>query len=303
MSNTTFSVDDEILVTVVTPVYNQASTLEETIESVLSQTYANIEYIIVNDGSTDNTQDILDSYSHTIKVISQENKGQSEALNRGWNESSGQYLTYLSADDVIYPDCIESLVSSIDRTAVVYYPDFDLIDVHSNKIRSAEVPDYNREDLLCGLVCQPGLAAIFCANAFRATCGWDTSYRFIPDFEFWTRMSSHGHFKHVRKPLGGFRIHETSGSVRDISVGASDEIVRFVDKFGYDNSNHKKRACFQSRLMSSRSHFQSHRIMKGVIRYFQAVCYNPIRAVMPANLKFVLSGLVRRIYYRLKARG
>ncbi|MDD7805844.1 MAG: glycosyltransferase [Endozoicomonas sp. (ex Botrylloides leachii)] len=291
----------DVLITVVTPVYNQAATLRETIDSVLAQTYRHIEYIVINDGSFDETESLLREYKDRIRIISQENRGQSAALNRAWNEASGDYLTYLSADDILYPDCIETLVEAIDGDAVVYYPDFDLIDVRSEKVRTERTPDYDIEDLTCGLICQPGLAALFRTDAYRAVGGWDSSYRFIPDFEFWTRMAFQGEFKRIPKVVGGFRIHDESGSVRSISSVASDEIIRFVDEFTrFPSISGKKRAIFQSRLMSARSHFQSRRLITGLQRYIQAFVSCPLAAIKPTNIKFVISGLVRRTYYRFK---
>lgn len=288
-------------VTIVTPVFNQASTLRETIESVLAQTYDNIQYIIVNDGSTDNTASVLQEYEGRVTIITQDNHGQSAALNLGWSEGKGDYLTYLSADDIMYPDCIGKLVSSIDDSAIVYYPDFDLIDADSRKIRTAKMSDYKEEELKFGLICQPGLVALFSAEVFRLTGGWDQSFRFIPDFEFWVRMAEFGQFRRIPEVLGGFRVHGNSESVREVSVQSSDEIVRFVDDYPYNReSSDFRKAYVQSRLMSSRSHFQSRRYWLGIQRFFQAIRSDPIRGLRPKSIQFVLSGAVRRTFYQFR---
>lgn len=296
-----FSGDSSIRVTIVTPVYNQASTLAETIESVLNQSYQNIEYIIVNDGSTDNTAEVLDAYSDRVRIITQNNAGQAAALNLAWGLASGEYFTYLSADDIIYPHCIETLVKSIDGQTLVYYPDYDLIDVQSCKIRTKVMPEYNLRDLICGLICQPGLVAIFRADVFRLTGGWDKTYQFIPDFEFWARVSNLGKFKRVPYSLGGFRIHDESGSVRSINLTASDEIIRFVDEFEYPSFNHCKRgASFKARLMSARSHLQSGRFYFGIIRYIESFKVDSRSAIKLTNIIFVLNGLFKSMYYRIR---
>jgi len=290
-----------VLITVVTPAYNHAATLRETIESVLAQTYPYIEYIVVNDGSYDETESLLHDYKDRIRIITQENSGQSAAMNRAWKEASGDYLTYVSADDILYPDYLEKLADEIGEGAVVYYPDFDIIDVRSKRIRTERRPDYDLEELTCGLVCQPGLAAVFRADAYRAVGGWDCSYRFIPDFEFWTRMAFQGNFKRIPIVAGGFRVHDESGSVRSISPSASDEIIRFVDEFtSFPSTSAKKRAIVQSRLMSARSHLQSRRLVTAAQRYVQAFVSSPLVAIKPANIKLVMSGLVRRTYYRFR---
>lgn len=294
---------ENVLVTVVTPVYNQKSTLKETIFSVLSQSYLHIEYIVINDGSTDGVEDVLSEFKGKIRIISQDNSGQAAALNRAWSEASGDYLCYVSADDILYPNCIETLVKSIDGQALVYYPDYDLIDVNSTIIRTVRTPDFSREDLVCKLICQPGLAAIFSADVFRQIGGWNIDYRFIPDFEFWVRMSSFGKFKRVPKVLGAFRIHNESGSVREISSTASDEIIRFVEGFSMFPANYcKQMAIFRAHLMSSRSHFQSRRIYIGIKRFYKAFLTRPIEAIQIQNLRFVLSGIFRRFYYIIKSK-
>ena len=291
----------DCLVTIVTPVYNQAATLRETVESVLAQTYENIEYIIINDGSTDSTDSVLASYEGRATIISQENCGQSAALNKAWAQAKGDYLTYLSADDVLYPECIETLVESTDGSAIVYYPDFDLIDASSEKIRTVKLPDYDDEDLKCGLVCQPGLAAIFSTEAFRKVGDWDPTYRFIPDFEFWTRIASYGPFKRIPQVLGGFRVHDDSGSVREVNPEYSDEIIRLVDSRMYEMTpSCLRRAYFQSRIHSSRSHFQSRRYLLGATRYIAALKASPREGLRLKNIRFALSGAVRRLYYRAR---
>lgn len=292
-------INKEVLVSIVTPVYNQAGTLRETIESVLGQTYPNIEYIIVNDGSTDDTEAVIKEYESVLKVIRQENQGQAAALNTGWCNAKGRYLAYLSADDILYSNCIDELVKSIDDKYVVYYPDFDLIDAHSKIIRTIESPEYSQHALLGDLVCQPGLAALFCADAYRKAGGWDSKYRFIPDYEFWARMSCQGPFQRVKKVLGGFRVHENSGSVKSVSEVHSDEIICFVASFdGFGSSEDRNKAKFQAYLMSARSHFQSKRFKIGVKRFYLAFKENPSRSIEWANVKFVLNGALRRAFYR-----
>ena len=294
--------DIRIKVSIVTPVFNQADTLEETIESVLNQTYKDIEYIIVNDGSTDNINSVLEKYQGLIHIINQDNQGQAAALNRGWSSATGSYICYLSADDVIYKHAIQTIVDNIDDESIVFYPDFDLIDVNSNVIKKIKSPEFDRDDLVSKLICQPGLLAVFKADLITKAGGWDQSYRFIPDFEFWARVSQYGKFKRVPEVLGGFRVHEQSGSVRSVSEASSDELIRFVENFKYDDArNHKKTALSQAFLMSARSHMQSGRFLLGAKRYLASFKILPHAAIRPASLFFVFNGLVRRFYYRLRA--
>jgi glycosyltransferase involved in cell wall biosynthesis len=288
-------------VTIVTPVFNQAGTLPETIESVLKQSYENIEYIIIDDGSTDKTAEILKRYATRIQIIRQPNRGQSNALNRAWEQSTGEFLTYLSADDIMYPNCIERLLVNITNENLVYYPDFDLIDEDSRKIKVINNPEFKFSDLVCNLTCQPGVATLFSRKIFDLIGGWDASYNFIPDFEFWARASSHGGFKRVPEVLAGFRIHRQSGSIRSVSPESSDEIIRFVNDFrGFKTLECQKCAEFNSLLIAARSHLQSRRTMVGIFRYWQAIKLDPHNALAGKKLGFITNGLLRPLFYSIK---
>ena len=103
------------LVSVIIPVYNSAQFLKESLESVLNQTYQNIEIICVNDGSTDDSLEILKQYSNKITIISQENHGLASALNAGIKQMKGNWFKWFSPDDLMYPNTIESLVKAAKK--------------------------------------------------------------------------------------------------------------------------------------------------------------------------------------------
>ena len=132
------------LVSVIIPVYNAAQFLKDSIESVLNQTYSNIEIICVNDGSTDNSLDILKSFSDKITIISQENQGLASALNVGIKEMKGKWFKWFSPDDVMFSNTIETLVNSGEKFHnTIIYSDWDIIDEKSNLLRSFQESNYN----------------------------------------------------------------------------------------------------------------------------------------------------------------
>ena len=92
------------MVSIIIPAYNAENTIIESLNSVFAQTYKNFEVIVVNDGSTDNTSNLLENYSHQIKILSTENKGVSHARNLGFMHSKGNYIQYLDADDLLVPE-------------------------------------------------------------------------------------------------------------------------------------------------------------------------------------------------------
>src|SRR6476659_6587943 len=89
-------------VSVVTPAYNQAAFLRDTVESVLSQDYPNVEYVVLDDGSTDETPQILAEYGDRFRWETQPNIGQTATINKGWSMTSGEIITWLNSDDTFY---------------------------------------------------------------------------------------------------------------------------------------------------------------------------------------------------------
>ena len=117
-------------VSVVIPVYNSEKYLSESIESVLNQTYSNIEIIAVDDGSTDKSQEILKQYSDKIKIISHSNQGLAASLNIAIKKIEGKWFKWLSPDDILYPNAIEILLNETKKLAenTIVYSDWELID-------------------------------------------------------------------------------------------------------------------------------------------------------------------------------
>jgi len=111
------------LVSIVTPTYNQAAFLPETIDTVLSQDYPNIQYIVMDGGSKDGTVEILESYGSRLEWVSERDGGQSDAVNKGFQRARGQIFTFLNADDIYYPGAVRAAVEAFARqpeAGVVY---------------------------------------------------------------------------------------------------------------------------------------------------------------------------------------
>ena len=140
--------DFDDLVSVVIPVYNSEKFLKESIESVLNQTYQNLEIIVVNDGSTDNSQKILDEYSDKIMILSQSNQGLESALNHGIKKINGKWFKWFSPDDILYPAAIELLVNEAKKLPenTIIYSNWEIIDENGNKLRDFSESNYNDLD-------------------------------------------------------------------------------------------------------------------------------------------------------------
>jgi len=135
-------------VSVVIPVFNSEKFLRESIESILNQTYKNIEIISIDDGSTDNSLDILEQYSNKITVIAQQNQGLSACLNTAIKKINGQWFKWFSPDDVLYPNTIEILLNEIKKLPknTIVYSNWELIDEKNKLVGKFSESDYNNLD-------------------------------------------------------------------------------------------------------------------------------------------------------------
>ena len=133
------------LVSVVIPIYNSEKYLEECLNSVLSQTFQNIEIIAVDDGSTDLSLEILKKFSDRVNVISQKNNGLASALNLGMSKMKGRWFKWFSPDDVMYPYTIETLVDEAKKYSddTIIYSNWNVIDDVGNTLREFHESDYN----------------------------------------------------------------------------------------------------------------------------------------------------------------
>jgi len=132
------------LVSIIIPVYNSEQFLKESLESIINQTYSNIEIICVNDGSTDNSLAILKSYSDKITIISQENHGLTSALNAGIKQMKGKWFKWFSPDDIMYTHTIETLVDTAKKYPnTIVYSNWEIIDEKNNKLRDFYESNYN----------------------------------------------------------------------------------------------------------------------------------------------------------------
>ena len=132
-------------VTVVIPVYNSEKFLIPTIESVLNQSYQNLEIIAVDDGSADKSLEILQKYQDKIKIFHQENQGLAFAVNLAIKKMNGKWLKWLSPDDVLFPNTIETLVAEAKNKSenTILYSNWEIIDENNKKLRIFSESNFN----------------------------------------------------------------------------------------------------------------------------------------------------------------
>ena len=199
-------------VSIVVPVYNGEKYVAETLDSVLAQTYGNLQLIVVDDGSTDRTAGILSRYAGAVSLLAQENRGQSASLNRAWREAEGSIVGYISADDRLEPRAVEELVGILESSpeCVMVYPDYWLIDAIGRKLKLVRAPEFSHASALIDGVCPVGPGALFRRTVLDQVGGWNVDLRQIPDREFILRAALCGEIRRHPVALARFRVHEAS---------------------------------------------------------------------------------------------
>ena len=200
------------LVSIITPSYNQGRFLEETIESVMAQTYDPIEYILIDGGSTDNSVEIIRRYASRLAYwVSEPDRGQSHGINKGLDRSRGAIIGWLNSDDTLMPDAVVRVVEAMRDTPAVVHGSVRLIDAESNIIARPKLSKRNQEFGLQtivgeGLVNQPGA---FWNLAIMERAGYlNEDLNYIMDYELWVRMALAGaDFKRLGDPpLATYRL-------------------------------------------------------------------------------------------------
>mgnify|MGYP001610144553 CR=1 FL=1 len=175
------------MVSIIIPVYNGEKYLREAIQSALDQNYDNKEIIVIDDGSIDSTKDIMLEYAG-IDQIFKTNGGTASALNSGIRKSSGEWIKWLSADDVLYPDAISEMMRNVTDRNTIHYTHYDYIN-EFGEITGEFVEHDRPESELWGYFYGNGSSSLIHKDVFRKVGLFDDSLRHSEDYEFWLRAT------------------------------------------------------------------------------------------------------------------
>jgi glycosyltransferase involved in cell wall biosynthesis len=202
------------LVSIVTPSYNQASYLEETIRSVLEQGYEPLEYVVVDDGSTDGSAELAERYGDRLSVIRQENSGQTAAINRGFAETTGELVGYLNSDDTLLPGALETMVAELEREpkALLVYGDAHYTDERSERTGYLQAREFDVAEMQRACdnhVVQP--STLWRREAWDRYGPFDEDAYYFFDFEFFMQFPPE-RVRRLEQPLSTYRIHPAAKS-------------------------------------------------------------------------------------------
>ena len=221
-------------VSIVTPSYNQGQFIERTLQSVASQSGAEIEHVVFDGGSTDETVEILKAFKPTVRWISKKDKGQTDALNQGIQDTDGEIIGWLNSDDIYYPGAIARVVAYFNEhpEVDVVYGLADYIDVDDRPFDTypTEPWDFERLKETC-FICQP---ALFFRRSVVDKFGlFDESLNYCMDYEYWLRLGKSGErFAFLEEKLAASRLYAENKTM-SAKVKVCTEINNmFIRHFG-----------------------------------------------------------------------
>jgi len=285
-------------VAVVIPAFNHARYLPEAIDSVLAQDYPSIDFLVVDDGSTDETRSVLEGYASRVRWFSRENRGQSATLNEGWLQTNGDILLYLGADDVLLPGAIGTVVSALQEypSFVGAYGDYLLIDDRSQTIRRVSAPPIDLTGMLRDFTSPPA-GTFFRRSTWECVGGWDESLSQVPDRDFLQRALLHGPLLRLREPLAAFRVHAKSQTFRPRAASLAAEPIVVVDRFFQQPGLPveilplKQRARAMARVVTARHDLRRRDWVAALRHLSSGVRLEPRIVLAPRAWRFVANGL------------
>lgn len=221
-------------VSIVTPAYNQAEFLRETIESVVAQDYPNIEYVVLDDGSTDETPQILAEYGDAFRWESHANMGQTATINKGWAMTSGEIITWLNSDDTLLPGAVTRGVQFLlDNPDVgIVFGDTLITESDGRPIETSppQPPfDHARFVIKCrNTISQP--STFIRREVVDKVGDLDPSLYYFMDWEFWMRAGIYYRIEHIDDVLSTYRLHAESKTVTQ-SRKAAPELEYIYKKY------------------------------------------------------------------------
>lgn len=221
---------DHPLVSIITPSFNQAAFLEQTIKSVLDQDYPNVEYLIADGGSTDGSVEIIKQYAKRLSWwVSEKDHGQAEAINKGFARAKGNYIAWINSDDYYQPGAISAAVAELQRHPELgfVFGEVQVMDKAGKILNHLRYADWKLDDLMnFHIIGQP---AVFMRRSVLEQAGYlDLNYHFLLDHQLWLRMGLKAEMKYVPQLWAGAHYHEDCKNLLQ-AAEFGKEAYRIVD--------------------------------------------------------------------------
>lgn len=283
------------LVSIIINNYNYSHFLHEAIDSALSQAYSTVEVIVVDDGSTDNSQQIIASYGNQICPVLKRNGGQASALNTGFSVSHGEIVIFLDADDYLFPHVVEQVVAAWKPGVAKAQYRLELVDALGNFLDTYPAPEISFDSgEVWPILLEKGWygTTVTSGNAFgRAALAQilpipEVEFRICADGYLITLIPFYGEIVAIEQPLGGYRIH---GNNAWATSKEGVQVERLHKSLKHDFQKYKLLMCKATELGHTVSHklgFRDHIHLTARIASFRL---NPQNHPIPSDSRLVLA--------------
>lgn len=208
------------LVSIITPSFNQAAFLEETLRSVITQDYPKVEYLVVDGGSTDGSVDVIKRHEKEISWwISEKDKGQADAINKGFQRARGEIIGWLNSDDTYKSGILREVVDVFgsDPAIALVYGDVRAIDETGEVINHIRYGDWSLGDLMeFNIIGQP--AVFFRCEALQTAGFLDPHFHLLLDHHLWLRIAKQGKMVHISREWSSARFHREAKNIASASI-------------------------------------------------------------------------------------
>jgi glycosyltransferase involved in cell wall biosynthesis len=221
-------------ISIVTPSYNQGKFLEETIISILNQNYPNLEFIIMDGGSDDNSRDIIEKYKNRLSYwVSEPDNGQADALSRGFQKSTGDILAYINSDDYYIPGSLMKIADIFLRNPFVQWVVGQgyLIDEYGNLMKKRKYPPITMNNMLYLENCVFQPATFWRRDLYYFVGGINPKYSFSFDYDLFLRLLENSPPHIIKDEIAVFRIHSNSKTTSISSTGVKEHSLIRKDFF------------------------------------------------------------------------
>ena len=279
------------IVSIITPSYNQAKYLEQTITSVLEQSYPSIEYIVVDGKSKDNSIDIIKKYADKLAYwVSEKDKGQADAINKGFSRATGEIIAWLNSDDYYLPGAVQAVVKVFEENPdiVLVYGNMLAVNEHGVTFNTMNYSQLTLKDLLCfNIIGQP--AVFMRRSALQQTSGLDATFHFLLDHLLWIQIAKQGKILHVNQTWAAARYH---AEAKNVSKAAEfgREAFRILETIAQDKDLAKALLSVDRRAHASAFRVDARYLLDGgypakaLRQWFRALFIHPPTALGRINI-------------------
>lgn len=241
------------LVTIITPTYNRETLIVKTVESILRQDYPNIEYIVIDDGSQDNTREVLKPFRDRLEYIYHDNMGETATVNKGFSLARGEIICVINSDDPFYTDNAVSIAVQClneNPNAQMAYPDWVSIDENDKVLHREILPQYTLENMIESAKVCIGPGMFIRRSTLEKIGPRNKSLRYVGDLDYSFRMACEGEIVHIPHFLATHRVHSESLSSSAKGAEMAREVIGLCERYIDHPSLPKRIKDKRSRLMA-----------------------------------------------------